>query len=108
MTAVPDLAAAAAAIDAAQSVVDRCAAHIAASGGIDANQQVAYDLAHSASAVDCGRAMLGYGEHRDLEARMTCAFVADAVHDLAAKVLGRESQWGADPGALDAAMRFVR
>ena len=107
MTA-PDLAAAAAAIDAAQSVVDRCAASVAANGGIDANQAVAYDLAHAASAVDCGRTMLAYGASGDVEARMTCAFVADAVWDVASKVLGREQQWGVEIGALDGAMGFVR
>jgi len=108
MTAAPDLTAAAAAIDAAQSVVDSCATAIAANGGIDANQAVAYDLAHAASAVDCGRAMLAYGAKGDAEARLTCGFVADAVFDVAAKVLGREAQWGVEPGALDAAMDFVR
>ena len=50
----PDLAAAAAAVDAAQTVIDRTAKHLAASGGIDANQAVAYDLAHAASAVPLG------------------------------------------------------
>src|SRR3982751_1645096 len=103
----PDLTAAAAAIDAAQSVVDRCAAHIAANGGIDANQQVAYDLAHAASAVDCGRTMLDYGAKGDLEGRMTCAFVADAVADLAAKMIGRGKQWGVDPSELSSAADFV-
>jgi (2S)-methylsuccinyl-CoA dehydrogenase len=104
----PDLAGAAAAIDAAQALVDTTAAHLAASGGIDQNQAVAYDLAHAASAVDCGRAMLAYGAKGDIEARLTCGFVADAVYDVAAKVLGREAQWGVEPGVLDASMDFVR
>ena len=104
----PDLAAAAAAVDAAQSVVDRAAAHLAANGGIDANQAVAYDLAHAASAVDCGRALLDYGAKGDVEARITCAFVADAVHDVATKVLGREAQWGVEPGVLDGSLDVVR
>jgi (2S)-methylsuccinyl-CoA dehydrogenase len=107
MTAA-DLTAAAAAIDAAQSVVDRGAASVTANGGIDANQAVAYDLAHAASAVDCGRTMLAYGALGDLEARLTCAFVADAVYDVAVKILGREAQWGVEPGVLDDAMAFVR
>src|SRR3954469_17787191 len=107
MTA-PDLPAASAAVDAAQSVVDRAAAHVAANGGIDPNQADAYDLAHAASAVDCGRAMLAYGAKGDVEARMTCAFVADAVYDVATKILGREAQWGVEPGALDGALDFVR
>ena len=104
----PDLAAAALAVDAAQATLDRTAKHLAVSGGVDPNQAVAYDLAHAASAVDCGRAMLAYGAKGDLEARMTCAYVADAVYDVAAKLLGREAQWGVEPGVLDAALDFVR
>ena len=103
----PDLTAAAAAVEAAQSVVDRCAAHLAANGGIDANQAVAYDLAHSASAVDAGRAMLDYGARGDVEARLTCGFIADAVADVAARMIGRGAQWGVDPSELSSAADFV-
>jgi (2S)-methylsuccinyl-CoA dehydrogenase len=104
----PDLAAAAAAVDAAQAVVDRAAAHLAANGGIDPNQAVAYDLAHAASAVGAARTLQTYGEKGDVEARITCAFAADAVFDVATKILGREADWGVEPGALDGAMSFVR
>jgi (2S)-methylsuccinyl-CoA dehydrogenase len=103
----PDLTAAAAAVDAAQSVVDRCAAHLAANGGVDANQAVAYDLAHSASAVDCGRALLDYGSKGDVEARITCAFVADAIADVASRMIGRGAQWGVDPSELSSTADFV-
>ena len=37
----------------------------------------------------------------------SAAFVADAVGELAAKVYGRERQWGIEPGALDGARDFV-
>ena len=104
----PDLAAASLAVDAAQTVLDRTANHLAAGGGVDPNQAIAYDLAHAASAVDCGRAMLAYGAKGDLEARLTCAYVADAVYDVATKLLGREAKWGVSPGVLDAALDFVR
>src|SRR5204863_5996222 len=50
---------------------------------------------------------LDYGDTGDVEARLACAFVADAVHDLAGKVLGREEEWGTKPGALDATLPFV-
>ena len=43
--------------------------------------------------------MLDYGAKGDVEARLTCAFVADAVHDLAAKLAGREALWGVEPAA---------
>ena len=31
-----------------------------------------------------------------------------SVHDVAARLLGHEAEWGAEPGALDAALPFVR
>ncbi|MCU1380000.1 MAG: putative acyl-CoA dehydrogenase, partial [Acidimicrobiales bacterium] len=102
-----DLRAAAAAVETASEVVDAAARHLAANGGVDANQAVAYDLAHATSAVASARAMLDYGAKGDVEAALTCAFVADAVHDLATKVLGREDAWGVDHGALRDAMPFV-
>ncbi|MBA2625511.1 MAG: acyl-CoA/acyl-ACP dehydrogenase [Acidimicrobiia bacterium] len=104
-----DLSAAAEAVEAASSVLDRTARHLAAApGGIDANQAVAYDLAHAASAVESAKAMLDYGGKGDVEGRLACAFVADAVHELAGRLLAREAAWGVEPGSLDAALDFVR
>ena len=68
---------------------------------------MAYDLAHAAAAVETARALLDYGAKGDVEARIACAFVADAVHDVATRLIGRESEWGATSGALDDAMPFV-
>ena len=102
-----DLSSAKAVIDLAHEVVDTATRTLAASGSIDANQVLAYDLAHAAAAVATSRAMLGYGEKGDVEADMACAFVADAVADLASKVWGREADWGVEPGALDDARAFV-
>jgi len=106
-TAAPDLAAAKSVLDLAHEVVDRATRRLAASGSIDDHQVVAYDLAHAAAAVGTGRAMLDYGEKGDTEAAMACAFVADAVADLAAKVYGREADWGVEADALDDARGFV-
>ena len=78
MTA-PDLTTAASVIETAHGVVDAGIRHIAANGGPDANQVVAYDIAHAASAVETGRAMLVYGTKGELEAKLACAFVADAI-----------------------------
>src|SRR5438128_660931 len=97
---MPDLSAAAAAVETASAVVDAAARHLAATGGVDANQVIAYDLAHATAAVESARAMLDYGAKGEVEADFTCAFVADAVHDLATKLLGREAGWGVDHGAL--------
>ena len=111
--AAPDLPAAADAVEVAKAVVDRAARHLATLGaasprGLDAHQVVAYDLAHAASAVENARAVLDYGAKGEVEGRIACAFVADAVHDLAARRLGREADWGGRPGDLEPAMAFVR
>jgi len=102
-----DLSAAAAAVETAAGVLAQAARHLAAKGGVDANQTVAYDLAHAWSGVESARALLDYGGKGDVEARLTAAFVADALHDVAAKVLGREEAWGIDHGALRDCAPFV-
>jgi (2S)-methylsuccinyl-CoA dehydrogenase len=107
MPAAPDLAAAASAVDLATSVIDTARRALAGTD-IDANQVVAYDFAHAAAATEMARAVLDYGGQGDAEARIACAFVADAVYDVAGRILGRESEWGLEPGALDGAMGFVR
>lgn len=103
-----DLAAAASCVDLAQAVVAGAASWLAGNGGVDAHQQAAYDLAHAAAAVENARAVVDYGAKGEVEAGIACAFVADAVFDVATKLLGREPEWGAEPGALDGALGFVR
>ena len=98
--------AASAVLDAAQAVVDAGIARLA-DGGIDEQQVLAYDVAHAAAAVRTGRGLLGYAERGDVEARITAAFIADALADLAGKVFGREAEWGIDAGALDATRDYV-
>ncbi|MCB0976876.1 MAG: acyl-CoA/acyl-ACP dehydrogenase [Acidimicrobiales bacterium] len=106
MTA-PDLASAASVIEQASAVVDAAAARIAASGSIDDHQVLAYELAHAAAAVATAKGLLDYGAKGDIEGRITVAFVADAVKDLAARIYGREADWGVEPGALDGARDFI-
>jgi (2S)-methylsuccinyl-CoA dehydrogenase len=105
-----DLDAAAAAVVSAQAAVEGGARHLArmGPGAVDAHQVVAYDLAHAAAAVEIARAVIDYGSKGDAEARIACAFVADAVADVATRLLGREEAWGLEPGALVAALPFVR
>ena len=108
-----DLTAAASVVDVCKGAVDAGVRHLAAKGGrvdaiVEANQQIAYDLAHAASAVENARAVIDYGNKGSLEARLACAFVADAAFDVASRILGRETEWGLEPGALDATMPFVR
>jgi (2S)-methylsuccinyl-CoA dehydrogenase len=81
----------------AQAVVDAAVTRLAARGGADANQAFAYDLAHAASALATARAGLDYGERGATEARLSRAFCALALGDLAARVLGREALWGVEP-----------
>jgi (2S)-methylsuccinyl-CoA dehydrogenase len=104
-----DLAAATAAVDVAAAVVAQACRHLAGSGpvAVDEHQVVAYDLAHAAATVEAGRAMVAYGAAGEVEARLACAYVADAVGELAAKLFGREAGWGVGPDALDAARAFT-
>jgi (2S)-methylsuccinyl-CoA dehydrogenase len=103
----PDLDAAAAAVTLATSVVSDAARHLAATGGPDVNQVVAYDLAHVAAGVRATQAALAYGALGLDEARITCVFVADVLADLAARIVGREDAFGTNPGWLDGARPFV-
>jgi (2S)-methylsuccinyl-CoA dehydrogenase len=108
--ALPDLQAAAAALDAADVVVESAARLLATDGpgAVDTDQAVAYDLAHSAAGIETARAAIDYGSRGPDEANLAAAFVAEAIWDLAARMLGREDLWGSPPGALDAALPFVR
>ncbi len=105
--ATPDVTAAASVIDLAHDVVGRGIRTLAATGGPDVQQVLAYDLAHAAAAIETARSMLDYGAKGELEARLTCAFTADAVHDLMGRLLGREEAWGLEPDALAGARPFV-
>jgi (2S)-methylsuccinyl-CoA dehydrogenase len=103
----PDLSAARSVIAAAHDVVVAGTKVLADRGGPDVEQVLAYDLAHAAATVETGRAMLTYGEHGDVEARLACAYIADLVAELAPKLFGREDSWGVAPGVLDEVRPFV-
>jgi (2S)-methylsuccinyl-CoA dehydrogenase len=105
--AAPDLDAARHVLELADGVIDAAIARLTELGGPDAQQVFAYELAHAGAGIATAKSMLTYGAKGDLEARLTCGFVADAVHDLASKMLGRESLWGVEPGALTAAGEFL-
>jgi (2S)-methylsuccinyl-CoA dehydrogenase len=103
-----DLDRAAAAVDTATAIVEGAARTLAAAGDVDDHQVLAYDLAHAAAAVENARTLLDYGSGGADEAAITCAFVADVLHDLAGKIAGREAAWGTEPGALDPARAFLQ
>lgn len=99
-----------AAVAGADDVVARAATHLASlgPGAVDANQVIAYDLAHAAAGLAVARAALDYGAKGDTEARLAAAYVADALFELATKLLGREGQWGVGADAIDGVMPAVR
>ena len=103
----PDLTAAADAVDLARRLVDQACVAVREHGGIDANQVVAYDVAHAAAAVATARATLEYGALGEVEARIAAAFVADVVADLVGRVAGREALWGVEIGWDAPAAPFV-
>jgi (2S)-methylsuccinyl-CoA dehydrogenase len=102
-----DLGAAAETIAVADGVIGKAIRHLAASGGPDRHQVLAYDVAHAAAQVAAAKAMLDYGTKGDVEARITCAFVADMFHDLITRVTGREAMWGVDESSLRDARKFL-
>ncbi len=108
-TALPtaDLAAAAKVIDLADDVVGAAARHLAATGGPEVQQVLAYDLAHAAAQVATARALLDYGAKGDIEGRLACAFTAEMVHDLITRLCGREELWGLEPAPMRAAHPFL-
>ena len=106
MTA-PDIQAAASAISLAADVVAAAVGSARTRPDSEDQQVLLYDLAHAASAVEISRSLIDYGAKGDVEGRLACAFIADAIADLAAKLYGREALWAVEPGALDAARDFV-
>jgi (2S)-methylsuccinyl-CoA dehydrogenase len=110
MPATADLGSLKGALAAADDLIGRAAAHLAGQGdgAVDANQVVAYDLAHAAAGVAIARAALSYGAHGETEAALASAFGADALYELMAKVLGREEQWGVGRGTLDGVLPVIQ
>jgi len=111
-----DLRAASEAAALAGKLVDAAVAHLAglctvdgklSVARLDEHQVVAYDLAHAAAAVEASKVMCGYGEHGEMESMLARAYVADAIADIAARLVGREMLWGVDPSELAPAHDFV-
>jgi (2S)-methylsuccinyl-CoA dehydrogenase len=93
-TPAPDLVEAADLVDRAQRLIDAALRELKARGGIDRNQTLAYDIAHSASAIATARSALDYATKGATEASLAGAFLGLALSDLATRVLGREALWG--------------
>ncbi len=106
-----DLAAARAALEMADEVVQGAVSALAAASErgrrLDEHQVLAYDLAHAAAGVATSRAALAYGARGEEEARLACAFVADAITEIVARTIGREQEWATAPGWQSAAASFL-
>ncbi|MEK7293208.1 MAG: acyl-CoA dehydrogenase family protein [Actinomycetota bacterium] len=107
IAATPNLSRAREVIDLVGNVVDIGVRHLTATGGPDIHQVLAYDLAHSAAAVAMARSLLDYGAKGSTEAHLTCAFVADMLHEVSSRVIGRERQWGVSDNSLRDANDFL-
>jgi (2S)-methylsuccinyl-CoA dehydrogenase len=94
-------------LDTAEKVIESAIARIASRGGIDANQAVAYDLAHMASAIKIAESAVSYGHLGREEAGIACAFAADTLGDLLSRVVGREEEWGISTSFLFDAHPFT-
>jgi (2S)-methylsuccinyl-CoA dehydrogenase len=95
-TSSVDLQVAAALLDRADGILDGALKELVVRGGIEANESFAYDLAHAASALATARSSLGYAAQGAEESALVAAFLALALSDLAASVLGRESAWNVE------------
>jgi len=91
-----DLDVAAALIDQADGVVTAALRELAARGGVDANETLAYDVAHAASSLAAARSCLAYAAKGEVEAQLVAAFLALVLSDLATRVLAREAYWRVD------------
>ena len=103
----PDLQTAATVISTARTMVDTAIASLVAKGGPDAQQTLAYDIAHVAAAVETARSLLDYGAKGSVEGQITCAFTADMAHDFLSRLIGRESLWGVQASQLAFASDFL-
>ena len=88
-------------------MVRRATRKLAETSSIDADQVLAYDVAHAAAAVETARSMLDYGAKGPIEGALTCVFVADVVADLGSKLWGRDELWCSGPEALAPATDFA-
>ena len=94
-------------VDQAHEVIDGAVRQLRDRGGVDANQSLAYDVAHAASALATAESSLNYFTHGDTEAQLVAVFLAFVLSDLAARVLGREELWGVRDHWFEPFQEFV-
>jgi (2S)-methylsuccinyl-CoA dehydrogenase len=94
-------------VDQAHVVIDGAVRQLRDRGGVDANQSLAYDVAHAASALATAESSLTYAQNGDGEAQLVAVFLALALGDLAARVVGREALWGVQENWFEPFRSFV-
>ena len=94
-------------VDLADSIVHSAIEQLRTGAGPDVDQVLAYDVAHAASAAATARSMLDYGAKGETEAALACAFCAEMLADLSARIVGRESLWGVNTDALRPAASYM-
>ncbi len=94
-------------VDEAQRVLNVALGELKKRGGPDEQQTLAYDVAHSASTLATARAALNYAAKGEDESKLAAAFLALALADVAARVLGREELWGVAADWFQPFARFV-
>ncbi len=104
----PDLDGARSAVELCETAIGKAVARLTELGGPDAQQVFAYELAHAGAGVATAKSMLEYAAQGDDEAALTCGFVADVVHDLTSRLIGREDLWGAQLADFAPAHDFER
>ncbi|MEY3615629.1 MAG: hypothetical protein RLZZ518_630, partial [Actinomycetota bacterium] len=88
-----DLTTAASIVETTSQLLRRATKRLAETGGPEREQVLAYDIAHASAALETARSLIDYGAKGELEATITCAFVADMVHDFVTRLVGRETIW---------------
>ncbi len=94
-------------VDRAERVLNMALGELKKRGGPDIQQSLAYDVAHSASALATARAALNYAAKGEDESKLAAAFLALALADVAGRVLGREELWGLAAEWFQPFARFV-
>ena len=90
-------------LDAAEAALATARRHLSDTGSGDGDgpeQVVLFDLAHIASALKAARVMRSYGERGETERKLATVFAADVLHDVRARLDGRERLFGVAEGAV--------
>lgn len=89
----PDISQAALVVAEANNILDNALETLKKSADSEEQQVIIYDLAHIASGIKMAQSAISYGSLGELEAKHSCAFIAQILSDLVSKSFGREEVW---------------